>query len=110
MKNIPLEDVLDLSDLEHLWCNPDILRPKFILKNLVIDSSKISKRGINVSFKSNKILFRKDYCSNDFFKKLICEEENKNQDKELRMDILFDIRKQDTFAYVNILDVESVVI
>ena len=109
-KNIPLEDVLDLSDLEHLWCNPDILRPKFILKNLVIDSSKINKRGINVSFKSNKILFRKDYCSNDFFKKLICEEENKNQDKDLRMDILFDIRKQDTFAYVNILDVESVVI
>ena len=110
-KNIPLEDVISIGELEDVWCNT-LKRPKFIIKGVKVNSKKIKKVGFaNYSFMNNKILFRKDYCSKVFFSKMIDEENNEKHDKDLVLDILCSIKLNDKGrSYIDIIDVDSKVI
>ncbi len=107
-KNIPLEDVISIGELEDVWCNT-LKRPKFIIKGVKVNSKKIKKVGFaNYSFMNNKILFRKDYCSKVFFSKMIDEENNEKHDKDLVLDILCSIKLNDKGrSYIDIIDVDS---
>lgn len=107
-KNIPLEDVISIGELEDVWCNT-LKRPKFIIKGVKVNSKKIKKVGFaNYSFMNNKILFRKDYCSKVFFSKMIDEENNEKHDKDLVLDILCSIKLNDKGRiYIDIIDVDS---
>ena len=107
---IPLNDVLDLKDIEDLWCST-IKRPRVLVKNMIIDSSKMYKRGIDLSYKDeNNVVYKRDYCSKKFFNDLICEEDNENQDKMLNVNMICEVKVNNGYAYVNILDFESSVI
>lgn len=110
-KNIPLEDVISIGELEDVWCNT-LKRPKFIIKGVKVNSKKIKKVGFaNYSFMNNTILFRKDYCSKVFFSKMIDEENNEKHDKDLVLDILCSIKLNDKGrSYIDIIDVDSKVI
>ena len=107
---IPLNDVLDLKDIEDLWCST-IKRPRVLVKNMIIDSSKMYKRGIDLSYKDeNNVVYKRDYCSKKFFNDLICLEDNENQDKMLNVNMICEVKVNNGYAYVNILDFESSVI
>ena len=45
-----------------------------------------------------------------FFNDLICEEDNENQDKMLNVNMICEVKVNNGYAYVNILDFESSVI
>lgn len=109
--NIPLNDLLDVGDLENLWCSPYIPRPKFIIKDMKIDSNKIIKRGINLSYKDDEtgVLYKREFCSKNFFDDLVKIEENPNCDKMLNVNLLCEVKKS-TYSYVNILEAEVEVI
>lgn len=107
-ENIPLDDVITIGELEDVWCNT-LKRPKFLIKNMKINSKKIKKVGFaNYTFMNDKILFRKDYCSKVFFSKMIDEENNEDYDKDLELDILCSIKINDKGrSYIDIIDVDS---
>lgn len=109
--NIPLEDILLLkTDLEDLWCN-QIKRPKLLIKNIKINSKNIKKRGIDLSFKIDDILYKKDFCSNEFYKKLIDKENNKNINKDLIIDAICEVKiTQNNKAYINLIETETRVV
>lgn len=106
--NIPLDDILLLgTDLEDLWCN-QIKRPKLLIKNIKINSKDIRKRGIDLSFKIDDILYKKDFCSNDFYEKLINKENNKDIDKDLIIDAICEVKMtQNNKVYINLIETET---
>ena len=78
---------------------------------MIIDSSKMYKRGIDLSYKDeNNVVYKRDYCSKKFFNDLICEKDNENQDKMLNVNMICEVKVNNGYAYVNILDFESSVI
>lgn len=64
--NIPLEDLLDISDLDDIWTF-DVKRPKLLIRDIKINTSDITKKGIDMSFKIGDIIYRRDYCSRAFY-------------------------------------------
>ncbi len=109
-KNIPLEDVIDIAALSELWSN-QIPSPKLLIRDIIINTKDISKRGINLSFKIDKIQFRKDYCSKVFYEDLIKLEENQDMDKDLKIDILCEVKTWESgLGYINIIEAESEVL
>lgn len=105
---MPLDDVLVLgTDLEDLWCN-QIKRPKILIKNIKINSSNIVKKGINLSFKINNVLYKRDFCSTAFYQDLICYDDNENIDKDLLIDIICEVKTtENNISYINIVEFES---
>ncbi|MGL4450453.1 MAG: DHH family phosphoesterase [Sarcina sp.] len=108
---IPLDDVLDLgTDLEQLWCN-QIKRPKLLVKNIVINSGDIVKKGIDLSFKIKDVLYKKDFCSRVFYEDLICIEDNADIDKDLSINMIVEIKQfENGKNYANIVEFESQII
>lgn len=107
---MPLDDVLDLSgDLEDLWQSNYIPRPKILIKNMTIDSSKIIKNGINLSYKDdNGILYKREFCSKIFYQDLVCIEDNTNLDKIINVDMIVEVKTfENGISYLNILEFES---
>lgn len=105
---IPLDDILDLGDIDDIWCF-NCKRPKLLIKNMKIDSSKIIKKGIELSYKDEHgILYKRDFCSKIFYQDLIKEEENPNHDKMLNVDMIVEVKTtENNKAYVNILEFVS---
>lgn len=107
---IDLDSVLDLSgDLEDLWQSNYIPRPKMLIKNMRIDSSKIIKKGIDLSYKDdNGVIYKRNFCSKIFYQDLIKEEENPNHDKMLNVDMIVEVKTtENNKSYVNILEFVS---
>lgn len=106
---MPLDDLLDLAELDELWCNT-VKRPKLLVKNIKINSKDISKKGIDLSFKINDVIYRRDFCSKIFYEDLICIEENENIDKDLIIDIICSVKTFESGkSYINIEEFESCV-
>ena len=108
--NIPLEDLLDISDLDDIWTF-DVKRPKLLIRDIKINTSDITKKGIDMSFKIGDIIYRRDYCSRAFYEDLICLEDNGFYNADLSMDLIVEVKKTERgFVYLNIVDYESSVI
>lgn len=105
---IPLDDVLDLGgDLEDLWCS-QISRPKILIKNMNIDSSNISKKGIDLSYKDNGVLYKRDFCSKKFYEDLVCIDNNPTLDKIISVDMIVEVKTFESgISYLNIVEFES---
>lgn len=109
-KFIPLDDVLSLGgDLEDLWDNRTLTRPKILIKNMTIDSNEIKKYGINLTYKDDKgICYKRDFCSKVLYERLICKKENPHCDKMLNVDMICEVKTNESnFSYLNIVDFES---
>ena len=105
--NIPLEDLLDIADLDDIWTF-NCKRPKILIKNIKINSKSINKRGINLSFKVGDILYKRDFCSNVWFSNLICEEDNPYHNKDLIIDAICEVKTtENNKAYINLIEIES---
>ena len=105
--NIPLEDLLDIADLDDIWTF-NCKRPKILIKNIKINSKSINKRGINLSFKVGDILYKRDFCSNVWFQNLICEEDNPYHNKDLIIDAICEVKTtENNKAYINLIEIES---
>lgn len=109
--NININDLICIGELEDIWCGT-IERPKFIIKDLRINTMDIKKYGnASYSFMKDKILFKKDFCSKKFFSKMINEDNNNLKSKDLIMNILFSIKNNENgYSYIDIIDVESSVV
>lgn len=108
--NIPLEDLLDISDLDDIWTF-DVKRPKLLIRDIKINTTDITKKGIDMSFKIGDIIYRRDYCSRAFYEDLICLEDNGFYNADLSMDLIVEVKKTERgFVYLNIVDYESSVI
>ena len=108
--NIPLEDLLDIADLDDIWTF-DVKRPKLLIRDIKINTNDITKKGIDMSFKIGNIIYRRDYCSRAFYEDLICLEDNGFYNADLSMDLIVEVKKTEKgFVYLNIVDYESSVI
>ena len=88
---------------------------KSLLLNLFfsehINSKDINKRGIDLSFKIDNVIYKKEFCSKVFYEKMICAEENKFNNKDLEMDIICSVKVfENGRAYICIEDCESRII
>ena len=107
---IPLDDVLDLGAIDNVWWG-DCKRPKLLVRNIHINSKDITKRGIDLSFKIDNVIYKKEFCSKVFYEKLICAEENKFNNKDLEIDIICSVKVfENGRAYICIEDCESNII
>lgn len=106
--SIPIEDVIELGELDALWCN-EIKRPKILIKNMKIDSSRIIKRGIDLSYKDdNGVLYKRDFCSKIFYEDLICINDNPDLDKIINVDMIVEVKTFESgISYINIVEFES---
>lgn len=106
-KSIPIDDLKELGKIFELWCN-EIKKPNLLIRNVVINTEDISKGRNYFSFKINGIHFRKDFVSNEFFNNMIHVEDNKNKDKDLKMDILCTVKRWESeLSYIDIIDCKS---
>lgn len=107
---VPLDDVLDLGAIDDVWCG-DCKRPKLLVRNIHINSKDIIKRGIDLSFKIDNVIYKKEFCSKVFYEKMICAEENKFNNKDLEIDIICSVKVfENGRAYICIEDCESRII
>ena len=112
---VPLQDILDLStDIEDLWDGRIIKRPKILIKNIKVNSKNIKYRvrGDNgMTFKMDNVIYRRDFASRVFYEDFICINENLDNDKDLMVDMICEIKMNERgFSYVNICDCESRII
>ena len=107
---VPLDDVLDLGAIDDVWCG-DCKRPKLLVRNIHINSKDIIKRGIDLSFKIDNVIYKKEFCSKVFYEKMICAEENKFNNKDLEIDIICSGKVlENGRAYICIEECESRII
>lgn len=109
-ENIDWMDLMELGDLEELWCN-DIKAPNLLIRNVIVYAVDIYKKGSTFTFEVGDVLYKKEFSSNIFFDNVI-HAENKKRNKKLKMDILCNVKKLEYNGkcYVNIIDIESEVI
>lgn len=105
---MPLDDVIDLGQIDAVWTF-NCKRPKILIKNMQIDSSKIIKKGIDLSYKdSNGVLYKRDFCSKVFFEDLVCIDDNPDLDKIINVDMIVEVKTFESgISYVNIVEFES---
>ena len=61
-----------------------------------------------MSFKVGGVLYKRDFCSRVFFQNLICFEENPNQDKDLNINMICEVKSfENGRSYINIVEFES---
>ena len=110
-----IEDVISISNLNELWCN-DIKEPKFIIKNVVIDTSKIQKIGnATYTWKDEYgITFTKNYGSKVFIEEFAHEEMYDRKARypftgtQIISDLVVKFRKNDKgYTYLEIVDAKS---
>ena len=107
---VPLDDVLDLGAIDDVWCG-DCKRPKLLVRNIHINSKDITKRGIDLSFKIDNVIYKKEFCSKVFYEKMICAENNKFNNKDLEIDVICSVKVfENGRAYICIEDCESRII
>lgn len=111
---VPSEDIEDIANLNDLWCN-QIQEPKFVIKNVILDTSKILKIGnATYSFKVGNMSFTKNFGSKVFIETFAKEEmiDKKAKfpfsSKKIKCDILCKFRKNTQgYYYIEIVDAET---
>ena len=100
-EEIPLEDLLVVSEYEELWCN-QIKAPVYLLTDVYLDSNSIKRTGNSTYvIKIGDITYVKEFCSlaryNDILQAI-------EQEGKLKVDILVQFRKGKK-AYAKVLDI-----
>ena len=64
-----------------------------------------------MTFKMDNVIYRRDFASRVFYEDFICIDENLNNNKDLMVDMICEIKVNERgFSYVNIYDAESRII
>lgn len=116
-QTVPLQDVIDIADMNDLFCN-DIKEPKFLIENIILDTSKILKIGnATYSFKVGDMSFTKNFGSKVFIENFAKLEMFDKKAKfpfipqQIKADILVKFRKNTQgYAYLDIIDAETEII
>lgn len=112
-KDVKMENVKEVADLNELWCR-DIQKPTFIVKNIEIESHKITYKREGIcyvaSFTWNSITFKKKFCSREVHENMIRKDLLKfGRSQSLSLTLLCEFSKEENgFYYISIKDFNSV--
>lgn len=104
---VPVSDVKDIAKYEDLWCN-HIEEPKFIVKNVKMETSQIEKIGNSTYvFKIGDVNFTKTFGSAIWYESLI-HEDDLPFGGAIIADIVFSIRKNKKgYDFCKIIDMKT---
>lgn len=107
-RNVPVEDVIKVSDYVPLWCN-HLKEPLFIIKDVKLNSDSIKRLGSSTYiFKVGKSSFTKYFGSKVWYQGVVLEDEYPFGNVDLKLDILCAFKKNSKgFAYIDIKDIYS---
>ena len=83
-----MQEIVDMKPIWHQFCSS----PKFLIKDLIISSSKIRNPYTTLLvFDVNGIEIKKEYCSKVFKEKFLCEKERTFGRPDLKMNLIVEI-------------------
>lgn len=102
-----LQDVIDIAELDDLWCN-SIPTPLFAIKGIRVHTSDIKKIGnATYTFRLDGITYTKNFGSKVFYENLI-KKDLLPLGGDIEIDIIAKFRKNvKGYAYVDIVNAES---
>lgn len=102
-----LQDVIDIAELDDLWCN-SIPAPLFAIKGIRVHTSDIKKIGnATYTFRLDGITYTKNFGSKVFYENLI-KKDSLPLGGNIEIDIIAKFRKNiKGYAYVDIVNAES---
>lgn len=113
-----IQEIKDIASLSDLWCN-DIQEPKFLIKNIELDASKIMKIGNATYTWKNEygVTFTKNFGSRVWIEEFTHQSmiDNKArypfESKNIICDIVCKFRKNDKgYAFLEVVDTKSKII
>ncbi|MGL5713494.1 MAG: DHH family phosphoesterase [Paraclostridium sp.] len=117
--DVPLEDIKDICLIWDLWCN-NIKEPQFLIKDILLDPSKIMKIGnAEYCFRIGNMSYNKKFCSKVWIEEFAKQELTDSNKREkypfksstLHCDLIVKFKQNDKgYYYMDIVDAKSRII